>query len=119
MVHITENYYLDSDGTRNYMLMKRTLVGEGKASKKTLQENVGREAFYTIGYYSNLGSLFRSLREKKLIEELPSLHSMTIDEYFKKQDAVFDEINAAAGDLIRTLKDGSPSEENAPDFECE
>ena len=114
MVHITDNYYLDSDGIRNYILLKKAIVGEGKHThKKADPENIGKETFYPLGYYSSFGSVIRSLMEKKLIEELPRLSGSSISDYFKKQDELFNSLSILAADLISTLHDGRETEENA------
>ena len=65
MIHILGNYYFESDGVRNFSLYKKGVISEDNGrGKKTNPENVGKEKFEPLGFYSSVESLLNGLIQK-------------------------------------------------------
>lgn len=69
MIHILGNYYFESDGVRNFSLYKKGVVsGENVHGKKTKPENIGKEKFELLGFYSSMESLLDGFIRKSSLD---------------------------------------------------
>lgn len=95
LLNVVDDFYVGTDGNYNIILYKKRIV---KSSKE--QENIGKEVYDVIGYYSNLYTLYRSLCNKVAVSNLESL-------FFKNAELIFEKMNEAEvnlkkyGDLLR------------------
>lgn len=98
MIHLYGDYYTESDGVRNIVLYKKTKVtGDGKKGAKAKSENVGKEKYEAVGYYSTVTGLIDGLSHRVMLNVLA-------DPKIKDLKTAVDRVNDVIDSLSFTLK---------------
>lgn len=70
MLHIIGDYYLGADRYCLILYKRGEVSGEG--SKKAKPENIGKETYNAIGYYTGLKSVMKGLSKRYLYDAINS-----------------------------------------------
>lgn len=69
MIHLYNDYYFKSDGSRNLVLLKKKIItGEGSKGTKAKAENIGKEKYEEEGYFYTLEGLLNGLATRLQID---------------------------------------------------
>ncbi len=66
MIHVVDDYYIGADKHCIILYKRGEITGEGY--RKAKPENIGKEVYTTIGYYSDLTGLARGLSKLYMLD---------------------------------------------------
>lgn len=93
MIHILGDYYFESDGVRNFSLYKKGVVSEDNGrGKKAKPENVGKEKFEPLGFYSSVESLLNGLIQKAALDAATDRSVKELSDLVVRIHATIDQI---------------------------
>ena len=98
MINLYGDYFVGSDGVRNIILYKKTVVtGEGKKGAKAKAENIGKPKYEPVGYYTTVQNMLEGLSQNLMF-------SVLADPKVKELKDAVDKVNAIVESLSFTLK---------------
>lgn len=85
MIHLCDDYYMESDGVYNIVLyQKRIISANQRGGKQAKAENIGKEKYEAIGYYGTVESLLKGLCRKLTVRILADESIKDLQEASKK-----------------------------------
>lgn len=94
MIHLYGDYYTESDGCRNIILYKRSVIsGKSKKGEPVKKENIGKENYSVVGYYSTITSLIDGLSKKLMIEILANENVRDLKDAVDQLNSIIDSLS--------------------------
>ena len=100
-IQLVDNWFIGTDG-KNIILLKRRVVTD---TTKANANNLGKETFETIGYYSSLSGLASGLLRYLSMDVLEHGGASTLIDYVKKLDSKLEEIKKLDEKLLCRVKE--------------
>ena len=100
-IQLVDDWFIGTDGKNIILLKRRVITNAARANSN----NLGKETFDTIGYYSSLSGLASGMLRYLSMDVLESGGASTLIDYVKKLDSKLDEIKKLDKELLRRVKE--------------
>lgn len=94
MIHLYEDYYVESDGSRNIILYKKGIVtGDSKKGVKAKAENIGKTKYDPVGYYATITGLIDGLSHRLMIDILADKKIKDLAQAVNRMNSIIDSLS--------------------------
>lgn len=101
MVHLTDDWYLGTDGLSFVLLKQR----EVRAGRQTKQENIGSFRYDTMGYYATLQGVVSGLYRYMSMDVLMQTKASELIGFIEELDAKIERVDAVHKEMLEKLKE--------------